>query len=101
VHALLGDLTASAWFRPLLAGDRLVDAGTNREALAVGPIPARFSCRQALSAAASLVWYLSPVATTACMFCQSGRCETRSPDAARVIRHTCPCVPYRESYMRA
>ena len=42
------------WFGPLLAGDRLVVAGTNGEALAVSPYTGEILGRQTLSGAASL-----------------------------------------------
>jgi outer membrane protein assembly factor BamB len=42
------------WFGPLLVGDRLVVAGTNREALAVSPYTGEILGRQELSGAASL-----------------------------------------------
>jgi outer membrane protein assembly factor BamB len=42
------------WFGPLLAGDRLVVAGTNHEALAVSPYTGEILGRQELSGAASL-----------------------------------------------
>jgi outer membrane protein assembly factor BamB len=42
------------WFGPLLAGDRLVVAGTNEQALAVSPYTGDILGRQALSGAASL-----------------------------------------------
>lgn len=43
-----------AWFGPLLAGDRLIVAGTNQEALSVSPYTGRILGRQRLSSAASL-----------------------------------------------
>jgi outer membrane protein assembly factor BamB len=42
------------WFGPLLAGDRLVVAGTNEQALAISPYTGDILGRQALSGAASL-----------------------------------------------
>lgn len=45
---------AILWFGPLLAGDRLVVAGTSREALAVSPYTGEILGRQKLSGAASL-----------------------------------------------
>lgn len=42
------------WFGPLLAGDRLVVAGTNGDALAISPYSGEILGRQKLSAAASL-----------------------------------------------
>ena len=42
------------WFGPVLAGDRLVVAGTNSEALAVSPYTGEILGRQTLSGAASL-----------------------------------------------
>jgi len=42
------------WFGPLLVGDRLVVAGTSREALAVSPYTGEILGRQELSGAASL-----------------------------------------------
>jgi outer membrane protein assembly factor BamB len=42
------------WFGPVLAGDRLIAAGTNKEALAVSPYTGAILGRQKLSAAASL-----------------------------------------------
>jgi outer membrane protein assembly factor BamB len=45
---------AITWFGPLLVGDRLVVAGTNREALAVSPYTGEILGRQTLSGAASL-----------------------------------------------
>ncbi len=43
-----------AWFGPLLAGDRLIVAGTNSEALAVSPYTGKILGRQKLSGKASL-----------------------------------------------
>jgi outer membrane protein assembly factor BamB len=45
---------AITWFGPALGGDRLVVAGTNREALAVSPYTGEILGRQKLSGAASL-----------------------------------------------
>jgi outer membrane protein assembly factor BamB len=45
---------AITWFGPLLAGDRLIVAGTNHEALAVSPYTGGILGRQKLSGAASL-----------------------------------------------
>jgi outer membrane protein assembly factor BamB len=45
---------AITWYGPLLAGDRLVVAGTNHEALAVSPYSGEILGRQELSGAASL-----------------------------------------------
>jgi outer membrane protein assembly factor BamB len=42
------------WYGPLLAGDRLVVAGTNHQALAVSPYTGEILGRQRLSGAASL-----------------------------------------------
>jgi outer membrane protein assembly factor BamB len=42
------------WFGPLLAGDRLIVAGTNEAALAVSPYTGETLGRQTLSGAASL-----------------------------------------------
>jgi outer membrane protein assembly factor BamB len=42
------------WFGPLLAGDRLVVAGTNNQALAVSPYTGEILGQQKLSGAASL-----------------------------------------------
>jgi outer membrane protein assembly factor BamB len=42
------------WFGPLLAGDRLIVAGTNKQALAVSPYTGETLGRQPLSGAASL-----------------------------------------------
>jgi outer membrane protein assembly factor BamB len=45
---------AITWFGPLLAGDRLIVAGTSQEALAVSPYTGEILGRQELSGAASL-----------------------------------------------
>jgi outer membrane protein assembly factor BamB len=42
------------WFGPLLAGDRLIVAGTNKQALAVSPYSGELLGQQKLSGAASL-----------------------------------------------
>jgi outer membrane protein assembly factor BamB len=55
---------AITWFGPLLAGDRLVVAGTSHEALAVSPYTGEILGRQQLSGAASL----APVVTGGTVF---------------------------------
>lgn len=52
------------WYGPLLAGDRLVVAGTNHEALAVSPYTGEILGRQRLSGAASL----GPIAVDGTVF---------------------------------
>ena len=52
------------WYGPLLAGDRLVVAGTNHEALAVSPYTGEILGRQRLSGAASL----GPIAAEGMVF---------------------------------
>jgi outer membrane protein assembly factor BamB len=42
------------WFGPILAGDRLIVAGTNEDALAVSPYTGEILGRQTLSGAAAL-----------------------------------------------
>jgi hypothetical protein len=42
------------WFGPILAGDRLIVAGTNEDALAVSPYTGEILGQQALSGAAAL-----------------------------------------------
>jgi len=62
---------AVTWFGPLLVGDRLIVAGTSKEALAVSPYTGEILGRQALSAAASL----GPVAAAGTVFvvCDNGK----------------------------
>ncbi len=52
------------WFGPLLAGDRLVVAGTNHQSLAVSPYTGEILGRQELSGAASL----TPIAADGTVF---------------------------------
>jgi outer membrane protein assembly factor BamB len=55
---------AITWFGPLLVSDRLVVAGTNKDALAVSPYTGEIIGRQSLSGAASL----GPVAAGGTVF---------------------------------
>jgi len=55
---------AITWFGPLLVGDRLIVAGTNRQALAVSPYTGEIIGQQPLSGAASL----SPVVAGGTVF---------------------------------